>query len=209
MSIPMYFAGNWKDSVNTGLLTAQMGYGFRPDGGLRLPQQGRSASLCVIDDAVLPQVLPELGQLIEAAKGGCCFDFERRPSPAHRRLLEAMVPQLRGLILLPEVFHRPGVLPLVRAPGLCNDWHSFVRSAAHRHPKGWAMELVPCRYHCRTGGLRDLAAHLTPGGCWCRVREGVLEYYDTKESIDAKLETAARHGCRAAIGLYEEFEGIL
>lgn len=209
MSIPMYFAGNWKDSVNTGLLTAQMGYGFHPNGSPRLPEHGCSAGLCVIDDACLPETLPELRELIHAARRGCCFDFERRPSPAHRRLLEAMVPQLQGIILLPEAFAAPGTLPLVRATGLCNDWHSFVRQAAQRHPKGWALELSPCRYRRRAGDLRDQAAHMTPGGCWCRVRSGILEYYDTRESIDAKLETAVRHGCRAMIGLYEEFDGIV
>lgn len=209
MSIPMYFAGNWKDSVNTGLLTAQMGYGFRLDGSLRLPMQGCRASLCVIDDACLPDPLPELDGLIDAAKQGCCFDFERKPSPVHRRLLEAMVPQLRGTILLPEAFATPGALPLVRATGLCNDWHSFVRQAAQRHPKGWAVELSPCRYRRRANGLRNQAAHMTPGGCWCRIQDGILEYYDTRESIDGRLETAARHGCQAMIGLYEEFEGII
>lgn len=209
MSIPMYFAGNWKDSVNTKCFrTAQMGYGFHKDGSLRLPKPGCHADMCVIDDANLPQTLPDLHLLAAAAMNGCCFDFERQPSPAHKQLLEAMLPKLRGMILVPEAFSCPGALPLVRAIGLCNDWHSFVRRAKQRHPHGWALELSPCRYRRDAAGLPDAETHLNTAGYCCRVKSGVLEYYDTKATVRAKLETAARHGCQVMIGLYEEFEGL-
>lgn len=209
MSIPMYFAGNWKDSVNAGLLTAQMGYGFEPDGRLRLPEAAHHASLCVIDDAFLPDVLPELDALEAALSNGCCFDFERSPTPAHHRLLQAMQPYLHEPVLLPEAFSLPGVLPLVRTAEPCNNWQHFVAQTGRRYPGGWALELRPICTQQRIAGLPTLPAQLTPGGCWCRADNGLLECYDTRESLNLRLHTAAQHGCQAAIGLYPELKHIL
>lgn len=209
MSIPMYFAGNWKDSVNRDILTAQMGYGFYPDGRVRLPKGAGQSALCVVDDAFLPTALPALDTLITAAEKGCCFDFERKPDELHRKLLRAMASGLHGLILLPEPFQLSTATPLVRVQQIPNCWERLMEDCGRRYPAGWALELTPYQCTLANRATAEQEPQLIPAGCWCRVWRGQTEYYDTRESLSWRLERAEKHGCKAAIGLEQELWPLL
>lgn len=104
--------------------------------------------MAVIDDAVLPQRVPEetLDRLAARCGGGCCLDFLRTPGPVHRAVAQGLQRRLGNApMLLPAAYHAfaPEALPVLSCLRPCNAWDGFVRSAERRFPNGWALELTP------------------------------------------------------------------
>ena len=64
----------------------------------------------------------------------------------------------------------------------------------------------------RLGAGADAVGGRAPGGmlpaaqCNCEKSPAGLRYFDTPESLRQKLAHAAAHGCRCAIGLWQELQ---
>lgn len=124
-----------------------LGLGFLQDGGARIPACPLQGHMAVIDDAVLPQRVPEetLDRLAARCCGGCCLDFLRTPGPVHRAVAQGLQRRLGNApMLLPAAYHAfaPEALPVLSCLRPCNAWDGFVRSAERRFPNGWALELT-------------------------------------------------------------------
>ena len=89
MSILFYYADPEKMPPEGGQF-AQMGFGFSADGALRLPVRPQRDALCVLDDRVLPERLPELAPLRPYLKNGVFCDLERTVCARTRALLTAL-----------------------------------------------------------------------------------------------------------------------
>ena len=147
-----------------------LGLGFLPDGGARIPACPLQGHMAVIDDAVLPQRVPEetLDRLAARCGGGCCLDFLRKPGPVHRAVAQGLQRRLGNApMLLPAAYH------------------------------AFAPEALPLPY---PGGMLPAAL------CSCEKSPAGLRYFDTPESLRQKLAHAAAHGCRCAIGLWQELQ---
>ena len=210
MSIPCYFAENWKESVNgADFFYAQTGFGLCSDGTARLNPCSFPA-LCVIDDSVLSS--PDESAILELAKHcgqGCCFDFAKPVQSAHVLLLKGLSKHCKGLLVAPPRFlpYAPGATPLLSCPSPCNSWLSYVRSCHQRFPKGWALELTPWR-HISPCRMKQAAGRLKSAVCEYRCERGITQYYDTKETIQEKIKYAENSGCIAVIGLYSEWNSL-
>lgn len=212
MPFPVYFASNWKESVNDPrVLPAQYGFGFMQDGALRLPEQMIPGALRIVDDAVLPTRAPEqasLAQLASLCKSGCLLDFERKPTPVHAAILRALAALLDGapLFSAPERFLVvcPELLPLVTTPDRCANWADFVSQASKRHPNGWALELIPRKDSVRLPFAAQSSGELRDAVCRYRQNGQTAEYFDTRQTVAQKLTLARASGCRACIGLATE-----
>ena len=169
MPVPVYLAANCKEIATFTGRAAVLGLGFLPDGGARIPACPLQGHMAVIDDAVLPQCVPEetLDRLAARCGGGCCLDF-------------------------------------LRTPG--NAWDGFVRSAERRFPNGWALELTPWAAELPAPPLPYPGGMLPAALCSCEKSPAGLRYFDTPESLRQKLAHAAAHGCRCAIGLWQELQ---
>lgn len=214
MPIPLYYAANWKEIVNNSKKRwAQTGFGFNADGSARIPQHVVPGMPCVIDDAVLPAISEEAVQaLSQYCVNGCYLDFERPVSERHSSLLRL----LRGrtsrskLFAVPARFAAEGMLPVLSCPTPCNSWEAFLSSAERRFPTGWMLELIPWdRFVPGTGGNAALPAkRLSQAVCFLRTEKNGVRYYDTPETLQAKLSMAERRRCAAAIGLYQELAAL-
>lgn len=215
MPIPLYFAVNWKESVNNSeILLAQGGYGVWEDGTARLPRRQIPDAPRIIDDSVLPsaEVSREtLDRLAELCTNGCFLDFERPFCALQLTLTDGLSRRLgrSAFLALPESLapYAPSALPVVRCPSLCNGWREFCRQAQARHPRGWMLELTPWS---ETFEYRehDARGELPAALCAYVCTDGTLHYYDTRESIRAKLSAAESFGCRAAIGILSELRAL-
>lgn len=212
MPFPVYFASNWKESVNDPrVLPAQYGFGFLQDGALRLPERMIPGALRIVDDAVLPTRAPEqasLAQLASLCKNGCLLDFERKPTPVHAAILRALAPLLEGapLFSAPERFLEvcPDLLPLVTTPDRCANWTDFVTQAGKRHPNGWVLELIPRNDSVQLPFAAQSSGELRDAMCRYRQNGRTAEYYDTRQTVARKLSLARANGCRACVGLASE-----
>ena len=212
MPFPVYFASNWKESVNDPrVLPAQYGFGFMPDGALRLPERMIPGALRIVDDAVLPTRAPEqasLAQLASLCKSGCLLDFERKPTPVHAAILRALAALLDGapLFSAPERFLEvcPALVPLVTTPDRCANWADFVSQAGKRHPNGWVLELIPRKDSVRLPFAAQSSGELRDAVCRYRQSGQTAEYFDTRQTVAQKLTLARASGCRACIGLASE-----
>ena len=92
MPVPVYLAANCKEIATFTGRAAVLGLGFLPDGGARIPACPLQGHMAVIDDAVLPQRVPEetLDRLAARCGGGCCLDFLRTPGPVHRAVAQGL-----------------------------------------------------------------------------------------------------------------------
>ena len=207
MLIPLYFADIWKDfQKNTEFSPAQLGYGLQEDGSARISRAPLSV-LCVIDDAV--NVMPQesaLDELASFCKHGCVLDFERSCTRSHIALMQGLRKRVEGFFAVPARFlcHCPSAIPVVSCPKPCNHWRSWVQTVQRHYPKGWMLELTPwkhispCHMHASQGQLK---------GALCRYQceGGITQYYDTKQTLREKMSLAEAHGCKAVIGLYQEW----
>lgn len=209
MSVPVYLAANCKEIATFTGRAAVLGFGFLPDGAARIPVCPPQGHMAVVDDAVLPEYVPEetLDRLAAHCTGGCCLDFLRPPGPVHRAAAQGLQRRLRGApMLLPASYHAfaPEALPVLSCLRPCNAWEGFVRAAERHFPGGWALELTPWSAEIQAPPLPYPGGRLPAALCSCEKSPAGLRYSDTPESIRQKLEQAAAHGCRCAIGLWQE-----
>lgn len=213
MPIPLYFAMNWKESVNSPpSLRAQLGFGFGADGTLLLPERQLDAAPIVLNDATEPaqDIRTETMQALAArARYGCICDFERPCTHAHLALLEALRSALPpgALFVLPERYYArfPHGRALVSPGQLVPNWECFCRQAQKRYADGWFLELEPCDLRFRAPVAQSRQGTLS--GCLCAFfQDGTqIRYYDTAETISQKLALAASCGCVAGLALYREW----
>ena len=216
MPFPVYFASNWKESVNDPrVLPAQYGFGFTRDGVLRLPERTVPNALRIVDDAILPERMPDaaaFARLASLCKNGCLLDFERRPTPVHAAILRALAPLLDGapLFSAPERFLNvcPALVPLVTTPDRCANWKDFVSQAGKRHPNGWVLELIPRKDTVRLPFAAQSSGELRDAVCRYRQSGQMAEYFDTRQTVAQKLTLARAGGCRACIGLASELAAL-
>ena len=211
MPVPVYLAANCKEIATFTGRAAVLGLGFLPDGGARIPACPLQGHMAVIDDAVLPQRVPEetLDRLAARCGGGCCLDFLRTPGPVHRAVAQGLQRRLGNApMLLPAAYHAfaPEALPVLSCLRPCNAWDGFVRSAERRFPNGWALELTPWEAELPAPALPYPGGMLPAALCSCEKSPAGLRYFDTPESLRQKLAHAAAHGCRCAIGLWQELQ---
>ncbi len=217
MSFPVYFALNWKESVNDPrIFPAQYGFGFTESGVLRLPQKIIPAALRIIDDAVLPENVPDaatIRQLADLCGKGCLLDFERTPTQIHAAILYGLSQYCKKLPLFaaPERYLRlqPSLLPLVSPPPRCANWREFVIQTGKRYPNGWMLELIPCKYSVQMPFSAQNSGDLADALCCYRQTGRTIRYFDTSATIEKKLTAAMQHSCRAAIGIYRELSGVM
>ncbi len=207
MLIPLYFADIWKDfQKNTEFSPAQLGYGLQEDGSARISCAPLSV-LCVIDDAV--NVMPQesaLDDLASLCKHGCVLDFERSCTRSHIALMKGLHTRVEGFFAVPARFlcHCPYALPIVSCPKPCNHWRSWVQTVQRHYPKGWMLELTPWKH---ISPCHMQASHGQLKGALCRYQceGGITQYFDTKQTLREKMRLAEAHGCKAVIGLYQEW----
>lgn len=217
MSFPVYFALNWKESVNDPrIFPAQYGFGFTESGTLRLPQKVIPDALRIIDDAVLPKNVPDaaaIRQIAALCSHGCLLDFERAPTQMHAAILLGLSKYCKKLPLFaaPEQYLRlqPSMLPLITPPPRCTNWQQFVTQTGKRHPKGWMLELIPCKYSVEMPFSAQNRGELADALC-CYCQTGrTIRYFDTPKTLEKKIILAMQHTCRAAIGIYQELSTVM
>ena len=98
MSVPLYLAADCEEivTISENQPRALTGCGVFADGSARIPDLHVEA-LRVIDDAVVPERLPDeavLDTLAEGCAQGCFFDFLRKPTEFHRALLDGLKKRL-------------------------------------------------------------------------------------------------------------------
>lgn len=215
MPIPLYFAVNWKESVNNSeIRLAQGGYGVWEDGSARLPEKQLPGALRIVDDALIPTgAVTEEALDSLACTDGCFLDFERPFCAVQLALTDGLRKRLGKSVLfaLPERFapYATNALPVVSCPKPCNSWREFCRQAHARHPRGWMLELTPWS---ETFGLAD-SGHVAHGElssalCAYTRSKTALHYYDTRKTVAQKLAQAETFGCRAAIGILRELRAL-
>lgn len=183
---------------------AQVGFGFYPNGSVRLPERIVPDAVAVIDDRFLPKISDSaMLQLKSKISHGCILDFEREMNEKHLRLMQKLADQ--RIIALPERFSQkmPQALPIVSCPEPCNSWLQFAKAAHERHPKGWMLELIPW-HQVKAGNGSQAEGFLQNSVCRFRRTEKGIVYYDTAETLRQKLAVAQTHGCRAAIALHSD-----
>lgn len=211
MAIRLYFASKEKHFVNNGRFSAaQMGYGFGEDGTPRMPPPS-DAALCVLDDSVIPRAAPDFGAFaaqLPPFLDGCFADFERTPLPFHAALLDAL--DKDAPLYVPPRFLSlcPHAVAVVSAPQPRNSWASFLAENRRAYPNGWALEVTPWRVNLPFPADGEVSRYLPAALCHCRTQARRAMYWDTAESLTEKLTLAERHGCRAAIGLYDELHPL-
>ncbi len=207
MSIQCYLADIWKDfRKNEEFSYAQLGYGLQEDGSARISHAPLPVP-CVIDDAVI--VMPQeasLDALAALCKNGCILDFERPCTRAHIALIHGLRKRVRGFFAMPVRFlcHCPSAIPIVACVKPCNHWRSWVQNVQRHYPKGWLLELTPWR-HISPCHMQESQGLLKGALCRYQCDGGITQYYDTKQTLREKISLAEAHGCKAVIGLYQEW----
>ncbi len=210
MSVPVFFAVKRKESINfPNARYIQPGFGFTPQGAVRLPASILPDVPILLDDAFLPPTPPAKELLVQLAHHGgkgIILDFERPPCPLHtalanelRTLLPAVVP-----IWAPEPYlqETKGIRAKRICQNPCNDWQSFCRTGAHY--EGWLLELTPWRLSRADNGS-DFPARFLPNPlCFAEHSNGRLRYFDTRKTLLQKLDAAKKYGCIGAVGILKE-----
>lgn len=205
MSILFYFADPEKLPPEGGQF-AQMGFGFASDGALRLPERPLKNALCVLDDRVLPERLPELAPLRPYLKNGIFCDLERPVCARTQALLTALraICPENAPFYLPEhaCEGRRNVVPVIGTQGIPNCWERFCQDTAARCGGAWALELIPADRPC---ALPCRARRAIPNAC-CMLENG--RYFDTRATLLQKVRAAERFGCTAVFVLRQEYERL-
>ena len=217
MPFHVYFASNWKESVNDQrIFPAQYGFGFTESGAPRLPEKLLPDALRIIDDAILPKAVPDAAafrQLAHQCSKGFFFDFERTPTQMHTAMLRGLSQELSDIPLLiaAERFAPlcTSVLPLVTPPPRCANWLSFAAQTGAHYPKGWVLELIPYAYSVQMPFAAQSSGRLQDALCCYRQTGKKIRYFDTYETLSQKLAIAQEHACCAAIGLLKDLQPLL
>lgn len=215
MSIPLYFAAECKafTTASPQLLKAFTGFGIYNDGSPRIPSMaGLAKGLVVIDDQTLPQVeVPEntFETLITYCKAGCFFDFMQAPTQAHSAIIQGFLPLLgkESLVLVAETYGQQflNCIPVISCPFPLNHWERFIRQCGKLYPSGWCLELIPWAWKMNTSlNTQKSEEYLENVMCLTKHTGGIIQYYDTAETLLSRLHLAENYGCRYAIGLYHE-----
>lgn len=213
MSIPMYFALNWKESVNNLPWAAQTGFGFLPNGEIRLPEKQLPGSIPIIDDACLPPTpCPSsvLETFISLCTKGCYIDFEQPICAAQIIFLRELQRELNkdNLFAVPErlASYLPGSIPIISCEYPCNSWKQFLQQVQSSHSTGWMLELRPWSNTVETALPPVIrSAELNNAVCRYKSSSNQIQYYDTRTTINKRLSTAEDFGCIGGIILYQEF----
>lgn len=210
LSIPFYFAMEENEATpQDGTQYAQLGFGFRENGTLRLPSQRIPGAPAVINDRFLPENAPEpavLDQLAEACENGCILDFERPVNEVSAAIAVGLQRRLRGKITVPPGLYRlcPEADTLI--PGkLCNRWEGFVQSVQEQYGARWALEIIPWEFSVPLTIPNAKDDTLKSAFCRYRTEKGRIVYFDTQDTIRQKLAVAQAHGCQAGIVLLREY----
>lgn len=209
MSVPLYLAADCEEivTISENQPRALTGYGFYADGSVRLPAS-QIPALCVIDDAVIPQVLPDeaaLDALAEHCAQGCFFDFLRKPTEFHSVLTGGLEKRLPTHVprFVPKqylAFVRQAVCVL--SPTLPqNRWEIFAQTAGTAFPKGWCLELIPWNLRVPMKTEARPAELLPSACCMLECRTDGLRYFDTPTTLQSRFDLAQKHGCIAGIAL--------
>ncbi|MBE6984296.1 MAG: hypothetical protein E7434_01540 [Ruminococcaceae bacterium] len=204
MQIPIYLAVKNEEIVKH--RTAQLGFGFYPNGSVRLPAKILPNSIAVIDDLYLPNFTQSAVEMLKSKLiRGCILDFERKITPQHQRLVKI----LPKIIALPEAYHElaPKALPIVTCSEPCNSWLQFLSQTQKKFPNGWMLEIVPWKRKV-SGSAPKNEGFLKNAICRYKQQDGELMYFDTKQTIEQKLTLVQSYSCRAALGLLEELRKL-
>ncbi len=200
MQIPIYLAVRNEEIQKFPL--AQLGFGFYPNGSVRLPNRILPRTVAVVDDMYLPNFSQSALEILKSKlPNGCIFDFERKPTALHQRLISSVT----KIIALPAQFQEfaPKALPIVSCPEPCNQWQAFLRNTQKLYPKGWMLEITPW-FRKVSGTAQKAEGFLQNSVCRYKHEDGELIYYDTRQTIAQKLTMAQGYGCKSAIALLDE-----
>ncbi len=206
MSISVYLAIKDEIVKYPKNLLAQIGFGFQPDGTVRIPKLLRKSTV-VIDDIHLPNISNSAIQILKSKFERCILDFERRESVIHKKLIQGM--QDKTIIALPERFHAyaPKALPIISCMEPCNSWQNFLNKNQKKYPNGWMLEITPWN-HKKEGTANKNEGYLQNSLCYFQRDHDKVLYYDTKDTISEKITLAEQYGCKAAIALYQEVKQL-
>lgn len=222
MSIPLYLAVNCKDSVSKDVNYpfALTGYGIAQDGSVRSPActMQQAHEIIVVDDAVIPDIVPE-GTALDALASfcgdrGCFFDFIRPVCEFHTAVIAGLRRRLSrdALLLVPEAYlsFAPDALCVVSCPEPCNHWESFVRKAEQKYRTKWCLEVTPWDAMFELHGVtaKEQRGSVPQAMCHYECTQYAWRYFDTSDTLRRKLLSAQKHGCQAAIGLYDELSDL-
>ena len=204
MQIPVYLAVKQEEVPKFHL--AQLGFGFYPNGSVRIPRKILPKAVAVVDDLYIPNFNQSAIEMLKSKlPNGCIFDFERKMTPQHSKLVKA----ISNVIALPAEFHTlaPKALPIVSCAEPCNRWLSFLQETQKAFPRGWMLEITPWSRKI-SGNATKKEGFLQNAVCRYKYEDGELLYYDTKQTIAQKLTLAQNYGCRGAIGLLDELKAL-
>lgn len=192
---------------------AQLGFGFHKDGTLSLPERLIQNAPIVINDAIVPNCLPEestLDHLAALCCHGCFFDFERPASKWSTYLIKSLKMKCNPNVLfaVPQSYAEASqsAVKIVLLNRPINNWTRFCK---HQHEAYgcWAWEIIPCKKTVPISFNQKLSNEKIKNTNYrcCKTQNSIV-FYDTMETIKSKLEIAAYYGCIAGIGLYSELD---
>lgn len=215
MSIPLYFAMNYEESIIfSAPHTAQLGFGFREDGTVYMPNHIIPGSAIVINDAVLPKKSPQetdFRELSELVSCGCFLDFERSVCPVLVPFLKELQSCAKNAPIFAVPMQYSDLLDccavIVTNIGLPNSWTAFCKKQQERFGT-WVWEVIPYKKLIKVQAPGKPSGSLSDALCRYRQTADGILYYDTMETITAKSEIAGYYGCIAGIGLYGELKQL-
>ncbi len=210
MSIPFYFAMEENEaSPSAGGRCAQLGFGFQEDGSLRLPRRLLSGAAAVVDDHLLPSTPPEpavLDRLAETCGNGCFLDFERPINEVGAAIAVGLHQRLNGNMTVPPALHGlcPDAAVQVQGP-FCNHWERFMQNVQAQYGYHWVLEVIPWDKSIQLTYMETQEGCLHAAVCHYRVKDSLVHFFDTEETITQKLAVAEKYGCQAGIVLLREY----
>lgn len=211
MPIPFYFAAEENEVIpESGKRFAQLGFGFYEDGTLCLPERYIPDAPAIINDCFLPETVPSptvLDRLAEACGNGCFLDFERPVNEVSAAIAVGLRQRLGAKMTVPPTLHALCPDASVQIPGvLRNNWTRFVQDMQAQYVARWVLEIIPWE-HCVPIKRKETSkGFLQTASCCWKTENGILQYFDTEETIAKKLAVAEAYGCRAGIILLRDFE---
>lgn len=222
MSIPLYFsifeeefASAMAKQENLAVYCGSFGSAGLQGTPHRLPP---NAKIAVFSDRFLPQSPSSAAQAIiqfckSAGLTTLLLDFERKTNDALRNLISMLTSTLPKTytVILPTAYWTAGrcqVLALCAVTAPCSSWAAEMQRFQATFPNQWCLELTPWRV-CPKDFCPPIHAPIRQGACChvCRTAQG-LALWDSRQSLQRKIEAAGQHGCRLAIGLGCEMKAL-